>query len=160
MALNCLGAQTCRIVRVAGNKHIIINFCWPNLTSLRQFYMTLTSFYDVLTSSALTLFEHNMSICEVLLSHPDRLFPVFDAAMAESESQVMSDHPQKHLMVYLRLYWLSLKKKLLCGSFCRCQLSVLLHSGTLFRTQNWPIYFVKIKIKSWNLANVLAKYIF
>jgi hypothetical protein len=45
-----------------------------------------------------------MSICEVLLSNPDKLLAVFDAAMVESQSVTMSDHPHINNMVIHNLY--------------------------------------------------------
>ncbi|XP_052064164.1 DNA helicase MCM9-like [Mytilus californianus] len=93
------------------------------------------------TVNALSLFEHNMSICEVLLSNPDKLFPVFDAAMVESQSVLMTNHPQKHLMNVKKHIHARIMSLPVCPELTRTTLprtadvdSFLSITGTVIRT--------------------------
>ncbi|CAC5391947.1 MCM9 [Mytilus coruscus] len=93
------------------------------------------------TVNALSLFEHNMSICEVLLSNPDKLFPVFDAAMVESQSVLMTNHPQKQLMNVKKHIHARIMSLPVCPELTRTTLprtadvdSFLSITGTVIRT--------------------------
>ncbi|XP_063400645.1 DNA helicase MCM9-like [Mytilus trossulus] len=93
------------------------------------------------TVNALSLFEHNMSICEVLLSNPDKLFPVFDAAMVESQSVLMTNHPQKNVMNVKKHIHARIMSLPVCPELTRTTLprtadvdSFLSITGTVIRT--------------------------
>ncbi|XP_060074064.1 DNA helicase MCM9-like [Ylistrum balloti] len=47
---------------------------------------------------ALSLFEIDMSICDMLLSQSEKLLPIFDAALVEAQTCLMEKHPEKHQM--------------------------------------------------------------
>lgn len=49
--------------------------------------------------SALTLFENNMMVCDVLLSSPEKTLNFFDLALLEAQSVIMETHLQKEDMV-------------------------------------------------------------
>lgn len=49
--------------------------------------------------SALTLFENNMMVCDVLLSSPEKTLNFFDLALMEAQSVIMETHQQKEDMV-------------------------------------------------------------
>lgn len=49
--------------------------------------------------SALTLFENNMMVCDVLLSSPEKTLNFFDLALLEAQSVIMETHHQKEDMV-------------------------------------------------------------
>ncbi|XP_076114309.1 uncharacterized protein LOC143082499 isoform X1 [Mytilus galloprovincialis] len=93
------------------------------------------------TVNALSLFEHNMSICEVLLSNPDKLFPVFDAAMVESQSVLMVNHRQKNVMNVKKHIHARIMSLPVCPELTRTTLprtadvdSFLSITGTVIRT--------------------------
>ena len=54
--------------------------------------------------SALTLFENNMMVCDVLLSSPEKTLRFFDLALLEAQSVVMESHPEKEDMVTSQKY--------------------------------------------------------
>lgn len=48
--------------------------------------------------NALTLFENNMMVCDVLLSSPEKTLNFFDLALMEAQSVIMETHQQKEDM--------------------------------------------------------------
>ncbi|XP_013414481.1 DNA helicase MCM9 [Lingula anatina] len=48
--------------------------------------------------NALTLFETNMAISEVLISCPLKILPVFDSALKLAQEDIYREHPQRHHM--------------------------------------------------------------
>lgn len=65
--------------------------------------MWLSISFDYLFS-ALTLFENNMMVCDVLLSSPEKTLNFFDLALLEAQSVIMETHQQKEDMVKLN-FW-------------------------------------------------------
>ncbi|VDI71352.1 DNA helicase MCM9 [Mytilus galloprovincialis] len=82
-----------------------------------------------------------MSICEVLLSNPDKLFPVFDAAMVESQSVLMINHRLKNVMNVKKHIHARIMSLPVCPELTRTTLprtadvdSFLSITGTVIRT--------------------------
>ncbi|OWF35387.1 DNA helicase MCM9-like isoform X2 [Mizuhopecten yessoensis] len=90
---------------------------------------------------ALSLFESDMSICDMLLSRAEKLLPVFDAALVEVQTSVIEDHPDKNQMSLKRNIHGRVMSLPVCPELIRTNLprtsdvgSFLSISGTVIRT--------------------------
>ncbi|XP_069133672.1 LOW QUALITY PROTEIN: DNA helicase MCM9-like [Argopecten irradians] len=90
---------------------------------------------------ALSLFESDMSICDMLLSKSEKLLPVFDAALVETQTRLMEEHPEKRLMSLKRNVHGRVMSLPVCPELTRTTLprttdvgSFLSVSGTVIRT--------------------------